>query len=224
MRSRTTIALALLVGSVACDKAAPPPTPATPATNAAPEAPAQTAAQPQTPPATPSAAGTWESVSADALTDAEKALVERGKAAQQSLGGQLVGALTQSVQRDGFAASIEFCRGEAPNVTAKIAAEQGVRLGRTSHKLRNPTNAAPAWAAETVMAAAPGGPHLFRSSTGAIGVLSPIMTAELCVNCHGPAEKLAEGVGDAVAKAYPDDQATGFAPGDLRGWIWAEVQ
>jgi hypothetical protein len=27
----------------------------------------------------------------------------------------------------------------------------------------------------------------------------------------------------ALAARYPDDRATGFAPGDLRGWFWVEV-
>jgi hypothetical protein len=30
-------------------------------------------------------------------------------------------------------------------------------------------------------------------------------------------------LGAALAGAYPQDRATGFAPGDLRGWMWAEV-
>ena len=27
----------------------------------------------------------------------------------------------------------------------------------------------------------------------------------------------------ALAASYPQDQATGFGAGDLRGWMWAEV-
>jgi hypothetical protein len=30
-------------------------------------------------------------------------------------------------------------------------------------------------------------------------------------------------IGATLAVAYPGDRATGFAPGDLRGWMWAEV-
>ena len=26
-----------------------------------------------------------------------------------------------------------------------------------------------------------------------------------------------------LKQSYPDDQATGFATGDIRGWVWAEV-
>ncbi len=34
---------------------------------------------------------------------------------------------------------------------------------------------------------------------------------------------LAEGVGERLAELYPDDRATGFAPGELRGWFWMKV-
>jgi hypothetical protein len=30
-------------------------------------------------------------------------------------------------------------------------------------------------------------------------------------------------VKQTLAKEYPDDQATGFEEGDLRGWFWIEV-
>jgi hypothetical protein len=41
--------------------------------------------------------------------------------------------------------------------------------------------------------------------------------------CHGPSDSLAPDVADALALHYPDDRATGFTEGDLRGWFWVEV-
>ncbi|MEM1451902.1 MAG: hypothetical protein AAF726_11860 [Planctomycetota bacterium] len=32
-----------------------------------------------------------------------------------------------------------------------------------------------------------------------------------------------DGVGKALARAYPDDLATGYTEGDVRGWFWVEV-
>jgi hypothetical protein len=58
---------------------------------------------------------------------------------------------------------------------------------------------------------------------GRIGVLRPIGTLDFCVTCHGPRETVEAAIGTVLKTAYPQDQATGFAPGDLRGWIWAEV-
>ena len=56
-----------------------------------------------------------------------------------------------------------------------------------------------------------------------VGVLRPIGTADLCTRCHGPAEVVRRNLGDALQQAYPQDRATGFTLGDLRGWMWAEV-
>jgi len=56
-----------------------------------------------------------------------------------------------------------------------------------------------------------------------VGVLRPIGTADTCTHCHGTPSSLGPEVRDVLAKAYPADRATGFAAGDLRGWMWAEV-
>jgi len=56
-----------------------------------------------------------------------------------------------------------------------------------------------------------------------VGVLRPIGTIEMCTRCHGDAKTVQQNIGQALAAAYPQDRATGFAAGDLRGWTWAEV-
>ena len=41
--------------------------------------------------------------------------------------------------------------------------------------------------------------------------------------CRGSAGEIDEEVLAALAENYPDDQATGFIEGDLRGWFWVEA-
>jgi hypothetical protein len=41
--------------------------------------------------------------------------------------------------------------------------------------------------------------------------------------CHGTKDEIPEEMHVAIARAYPNDQATGFHIGDLRGWFWIEV-
>jgi mono/diheme cytochrome c family protein len=55
-----------------------------------------------------------------------------------------------------------------------------------------------------------------------VGVLRPLPTAATCTKCHGSAERLSPEVRAILAAAYPQDKATGFEEGDLRGFIWAE--
>ena len=63
---------------------------------------------------------------------------------------------------------------------------------------------------------------VWESRDGTLGVLTPIQMASSCLTCHGGPEDLGEGVADALAKHYPEDAATGFAEGELRGWFWVE--
>ena len=58
---------------------------------------------------------------------------------------------------------------------------------------------------------------------GHLGVLLPIRLKAQCLMCHGPKEQVLPDVQAAIGRAYPNDQATGFQEGDLRGWFWLSV-
>ena len=45
---------------------------------------------------------------------------------------------------EGPAEAIQVCRVKAPDIAGALSVD-GVRMGRSSHKLRNPDNAAPEW-------------------------------------------------------------------------------
>lgn len=122
----------------------------------------------------------------------------------------------------GPAAAIEVCRRQAPKIAKEVGRQHGLSIGRTSFKLRNPDNQPPAWAKELVeqRIAEPTFLELENHSTGA---LLPIRLNAQCLACHGPPEKLADDVKQQLAQRYPNDQATGFQDGDLRGWFWIEV-
>ena len=40
---------------------------------------------------------------------------------------------------------------------------------------------------------------------------------ELCVACHGTADRLSPAAKAELAKRYPDDKGTGYVPGQIRG-------
>lgn len=143
------------------------------------------------------------------------------KALQQRLGRRL-----QEVAEDGPRA-VAVCREEAPVIAAEVSSNQGVAVGRTSHRLRSPANAPRPWAAPFVAAAAGKKAADVKPVVvdlgDRLGYLRPIGLAGGCLGCHGPAEGLSPNVKSALAAGYPADRATGFAEGDLRGWFWAEV-
>jgi hypothetical protein len=101
------------------------------------------------------------------------------------------------------------------------------RVGRTSARLRNPANAPPAWAAAYVAGtdgrkAADVKPLAFDLGDR-VGLLRPVEIRKRCLHCHEAREKLSEGTRAWLSRAYPQDQAVGYALGDLRGFWWAEV-
>jgi hypothetical protein len=125
-------------------------------------------------------------------------------------------------------AAVGVCHDEAPGLTAEVAAARGLELGRTSHWVRNPANAPRPWARELTTRAA-GRPAAEVRPVAVdlgdrVGYLRPIAVTEPCLRCHGQAADLSPGVRAALQGAYPGDQATGFAEGDLRGFFWAEVR
>ncbi|MCA8943732.1 MAG: DUF3365 domain-containing protein [Planctomycetes bacterium] len=152
----------------------------------------------------------------------DAARVAKAEVARDALGGALLAELQQALASGGPAQGIQVCRERAPAIAAEVSAEHGVSIGRTSFQLRNTRNRPPAWAMDSVREKADS-PRFFESSTGALGALYPIRLAPHCVVCHGPPERIAAPVREALSASYPDDAATGFEPGDLRGWFWVEV-
>lgn len=155
------------------------------------------------------------------LSAAQQAQVARAETARDGLAKALLGELQDAIGK-GAPAAIAVCSERAPVLAKEKAAAAGVKLGRTSKSLRNPANGAPEWAAGHVAAGAPV-PAFFTGPGGALGALYPIKLQAQCVVCHGKPGELAPGVADELGKRYPQDHATGFAVGDLRGWFWVEV-
>jgi hypothetical protein len=129
--------------------------------------------------------------------------------------------------RGGPASAISSCHVDATDVAQRIGREEGIAAGRTSDRLRSPTNAPRPWAAALVKAHA-GRPA--RSVEGfavdlgeKVGILRPIAERPMCAGCHGPAERLSPGVKVVLAERYPADHAIGFTEGEIRGWFWVEM-
>ena len=112
-------------------------------------------------------------------------------------------------------------------MAAQVQSETGVRVGRASLRLRNPANAPPTWVSAWLTAQgqrrAEGVTGVRAAEGGVARVLRPIAVEPVCVACHGDPSAMSPALRDALRAAYPEDRATGYQPGDLRGALWAEV-
>ena len=107
-------------------------------------------------------------------------------------------------------------------------APAGVRVGRTSARLRNPRNASPAWARAYVREtegkkALDVSPVAFDLGDR-VGLLRPIEIRKRCLACHAAREQVDASTREWLASAYPEDRSFGYALGDLRGFWWAEAR
>ena len=176
------------------------------------------------------APGTWpgaSTLSAQAPPPAFAAEVAKAEQAMNVLQQALLTELSAAMKQGGPPAAITVCHDQAVAIADKVAREQGIALGRTSHRLRNPANVPRPWAQAAVEQSAGSKAaavqRLVVDLGERVGVLRPIGTADMCLRCHGAPDAVRQQIGTALAASYPQDQATGFAAGDLRGWMWAEV-
>lgn len=158
----------------------------------------------------------------ESTTSVDNAAKQKALAAKDALFARLSGRLREVMSTGGPAAAIGVCSREAPGLAAEVGKEHGVSIGRTSFKLRNTKNTRPNWARSFVEERV-AEPQFVALQNGNTGALLPIRLKEKCLTCHGPTDSIAADVRSKLLELYPEDQATGFKEGDLRGWFWVEV-
>jgi hypothetical protein len=163
-------------------------------------------------------------------TPEEKAALEKAETAMFAVRDDVKAKLGAALKGDPVAA-IPTC-GDAAKAAVTREAAGGVKVGRSSTRLRNPENAPPDWVA-TWLGAQPAEAKSFEvegfaridsTPAGPVArVLKPLGVEAACVTCHGPREELKPEISQALAAKYPADAALGYHMGDLRGALWAET-
>ncbi|MFH2010113.1 MAG: DUF3365 domain-containing protein [bacterium] len=151
--------------------------------------------------------------------------VKLGQQAASKLRAALGRRVRAAMQQGGPAQAIAVCAGDALNITADVNRQlsKGVTIRRTSLRYRNPKNAPDAAEKRALsrLAVAGSSDHILEQEHHPGGTVyryyQPIRTVGMCLRCHGPANKLAPPVQAILKQRYPDDRATGYKPGDLRG-------
>ncbi len=153
---------------------------------------------------------------------ADDAQLTRGAELLLPFKRDLKSALVSGLE-EGPVSAIGVCKVQAPAIAERLSID-GVEMGRASHRLRNPANQGPAWIGgimqDYLRSGSSRDPVAISLSGQRIGYAEPIVVQPLCLTCHGQA--LAPEVARHIEEAYPDDQATGFEIGDLRGVYWVE--
>ncbi len=138
------------------------------------------------------------------------------------LGTQLKSAL----KAGGPESALQVCQQVGQPLTDATNQELGgVTVTRTALKVRNPKNE-PNESDRKVMEAwlqkNEDGSMLLKSEVvqgpkGGTVVYKPILTQQVCLKCHGDPATFSPELKASLNQLYPNDQATGFTEGSLRG-------
>ncbi len=159
----------------------------------------------------------------------DEAVLSKGRAAASALSDTLRTRMSRSLRDSGPEAAMSVCAYQAQALADEVASNEGVKVRRTSLKLRNPENAPDAYEKELLARLSAraregdlpdesldegreNGRKVYRYA-------KPLVASPLCITCHGRAEQIPEDVRKMLETRYPQDAATGYADGDFLGIV-----
>jgi len=163
---------------------------------------------------------------------------------QQTLAPAMMKRLFGVIQKEGYANAVSVCTGTAETVLPKKSAEftekykaDGIAeivIKRVSLKVRNPADTPNELEREILkkwekQEASSSGDKEAKLTTKRSGehyyALAPIrIISPQCLKCHGKESDLDPEAAAKINELYPDDQATGYELGDLRGAFSVRVK
>ena len=159
----------------------------------------------------------------------QEEFVKNSSQSIKQLGLSLKQELKSAIQTNGPAAAIQTCKTQAPKLTTKVNNSSPLTIKRTSLKIRNPANTPDAWEQQVLMdfeqqlAQGVAVDQLVvtevveNESKKSYRHMRAIATQPVCLVCHGEQKILSPEVKSMLQNEYPNDRATGFNVGELRG-------
>jgi hypothetical protein len=159
----------------------------------------------------------------------EDPLLAQARQVASSVPPKLLAVLQEEIARGGPEGAIEVCRDKAPQLARAASEQTGWNIRRVSLRNRNPKAVPDAWeravleefdrraAAGENPATLEKGEVLTVDGRREYRYMKALPTQPLCTNCHGPQEQLSAAVKAKLAQLYPQDKATGYTPGQIRG-------
>mgnify|MGYP003413043813 CR=1 FL=1 len=118
----------------------------------------------------------------------DTAWVDDARKVAGSVPPKLLTVLKTEIDKGGPEGAIEVCRDKAPAMAKAASEETGWAIRRVSER----------------------GKQVRR-------YMRAVATQELCMNCHGPVDKMTPAVIAKLKALYPEDRGTGYTVGQIRG-------
>jgi hypothetical protein len=162
--------------------------------------------------------------------------LDRETQAARALAGQLVqqlgATLKAQLAASGPDGAIGVCRQAAPDIAGNLSRQSGSKVARVSLRTRNAMLGAPdAWEQAVLAqfdrrAAAGEKPETLEHAAFVdepagryFRYLKAIGVQPMCLACHGTSDDISDTVKGQLAAEYPNDRATGYSAGQVRGAV-----
>lgn len=150
--------------------------------------------------------------------------VEHAGSIVAEFSGRLKPQLKSALQEGGPRKAIAVCSTQAPAIAQELSESSGWVVKRVSDRNRNPNAIPDSWEARSIEIlkgqieenlAQP--MFRFEETPEGFRYAQAQITEGLCLTCHG--EAIPAGTQEALNEYYPDDLATGYKLGEVRGII-----
>ena len=161
----------------------------------------------------------------------DTSMLESARTVASEMPAKLQAMLMDEIAKGGPASAVAACSEKAPKMAKAASEKTGWTIRRVSLGNRNPKAVPDAWersalvdfdrrsaAGEAVTTLEKyavleeGGRKEFR-------YMKALQMQKTCLVCHGAADAIAPEVAEKIHALYPDDKATGYVEGQLRGAI-----
>ncbi len=155
--------------------------------------------------------------------------LEAARKVASSVPPKLLQVLITEIDKGGPESAIAVCRDKAPEMARSASEQTGWSIRRVSLRNRNPKAVPDSWERATLeefdrRAAAGENPATLEKgeivSQGAqkeYRYMKALPVQQICMACHGPTDSLTPAVKEQLHQLYPDDKATGYTLGQIRG-------
>jgi len=172
------------------------------------------------------------SAAAERTPTQEQAMKREAQQVANELVSKLGGALKQALSESGPEQAISICRDTAPMLANSLSRRTGWKVSRVSLRARNPLIGQPdAWEQKILQRFdydAAGGAVPFKLQAAEIvkepdadyfRYMKALPAKPLCLTCHGRGQNIPDSVHTRLAQEYPNDAATGYSAGEIRGAV-----
>lgn len=162
----------------------------------------------------------------------KQAMKKEAQQVTQELVSKLGAALKRALTESGPDGAISVCRDTAPMLANSLSRRTGWKVGRVSLQVRNPLIGQPdAWEQQVLQrfdeqAASGADPAKLHAAdivsepqADYFRFMKALPVKPLCLTCHGSEQTIPASVQARLAREYPNDAATGYSVGQIRGAV-----